>query len=55
VAGISERELRVPDIAFFAAANPGWVEGHDLVCLCALTPDNLRPAMRPLLLGEARS
>ncbi|HEY3409818.1 MAG TPA: hypothetical protein VGK53_16745 [Propionicimonas sp.] len=53
VAGISERELRVPDIAFFAAANPGWVEGHDLVCLCELTPDNLRPAMRPLLLGEA--
>jgi hypothetical protein len=51
VAGISESNLRVPDIAFFAAANPGWVLGHDLVCLCELTPDNLRPSMRPMLLG----
>jgi hypothetical protein len=54
VAGISERELRVPDVAFFAAADPDWAKGHDLVCLCELTPDNLRPAMRPVLLGEAR-
>lgn len=51
MAGISERDLRVPDVAFFASANPGWALGHDLVCLCELTPDNLRPAMRPLLLG----
>jgi hypothetical protein len=51
VAGISESNLRVPDIAFFAGTNPGWVLGHDLVCLCELTPDNLRPSMRPMLLG----
>ena len=52
MAGISERDLRIPDVAFFAGANPGWAEGHDLVCLCELTPGNLRPAMRPVLLGE---
>lgn len=52
VAGISERELRLPDVAFFAERNPGWAEGHDLVCLAELTPSNLKPRMRPLLLGE---
>jgi len=51
VAGITERELRIPDVAFFASANPGWAQGHDLVCLAELTPANLRPAMRPVLLG----
>jgi hypothetical protein len=54
VAGISESNLRVPDIAFFAEANPSWALGHDLVCLCELTPDNLRPSMRPMLLGVGR-
>lgn len=53
IAGISESNLRIPDVAFFAAANPGWTEGHDLVCLCELTPENLRPSMRPMLLGVA--
>ena len=51
VAGISESNLRIPDVAYFADADPGWVLGHDLVCLTELTPDNLRPAMRAMLLG----
>lgn len=55
VAGISESNRRVPDVAFFAQANPGWALGHDLVCLCELTPDNLRPSMRSMLLGVDRS
>lgn len=51
VAGVAERDLRNPDVAFFVHANPGWAQGHDLVCLCELTPGNLTPRMRPLLLG----
>ncbi len=57
VAGVTERELRNPDVDFFVRANPGWAEGHDLVCLCELSPANLVPRMRPVLLGadwEAR-
>lgn len=51
VAGTTERDLRNPDVAFFATRNPGHARGHDLVCLCELTPANLKPRMRPLLLG----
>jgi len=53
IAGISESNLRIPDVAFFATSNPGWTEGYDLVCLCELAPENLRPSMRPMLLGLA--
>lgn len=53
VAGIAERELRNPDVAFFADRNPGHELGHDLVCLTDLRPANLKPRMRPILLGEA--
>jgi hypothetical protein len=48
---LSSGELVTPDVAFFVAANPGWVHGHDLVCLTRLTPDNLRPAMVDALRG----
>ena len=51
VAGTTDRDLRNPDVAFFAARNPGHAAGHDLVCLCELTPANLKARMRPLLLG----
>lgn len=53
VAGITEQTLRNPDAAFFAAVNPGHVLGHDLVCLTELSPANLRPQLRPRLLGDA--
>lgn len=43
--GLTERDLADPDVAFFAARNPGWVHGHDLVCLTELSPANLVPAM----------
>ena len=51
VAGVTERDLRLPDIAFFVEANPGWALGQDLVCLAELRPENLRPGLRPRLLG----
>ena len=53
-AGTSEATLRNPDVAFFVALNPGWVVGHDLVCLTKLDPDNLRPQHRERLLGPEK-
>ena len=32
--------------AFFAAANPGYAQGDELLCLCELSADNLRPRAR---------
>lgn len=31
---------------FFAAANPGYAAGDELLCLCELSADNLRPRAR---------
>lgn len=52
VAGVGERDLRNPDVAFFVESNPGHALGHDLVCLCDLAPGNLKPHLRPFLLGR---
>jgi hypothetical protein len=59
VAELSEDALRDPDIAFFAARNPGWAEGDELVCLAELDarlPVMLayRTARRTLGLGRRR-
>ena len=51
VAGVAERDLRNPDVAFFVARNPGHALGHDLVCLAELSPANLKARMRGVLLG----
>ncbi|WP_420175460.1 hypothetical protein [Luteococcus sp. OSA5] len=46
-----EQTARHPDAVHFERLNPGYVEGHDLVCLARLSPSNLRPALRARLLG----
>lgn len=40
------RELRNPHVRFFLEANPGYRRGDELACLCALTPENMRPRAR---------
>lgn len=40
------RELGNPHVRFFLAANPGFREGDELACLCALAPENMRPRAR---------
>ena len=35
------RQSTRPDVCFFLQANPGYVNGDELVCLCPLRPDNL--------------
>lgn len=37
------RELARADVRFFLERNPGYARGEELVCLCALSPDNMRP------------
>jgi hypothetical protein len=42
----SERERRLPDVAYFLQANPGYAEGDELACLCEITRANMRPLTR---------
>ena len=47
-AGISERERKRADVAYFLQCNPGYARGDELVCLCELSTDNMRPLTRRL-------
>lgn len=40
------RERANPHVRFFLEANPGFRNGDELACLCALSPDNMRPRAR---------
>lgn len=44
VAEITPRRLKDPHVAFFIAANPGYIRGDELACLVELTRNNLTPA-----------
>lgn len=37
------REKARDDVSFFMRRNPGYRDGDELVCLCPLSPDNMRP------------
>ena len=43
-----ERERKRPDVAYFLQCNPGYASGDELVCLCELSTDNMRPLTRRL-------
>ena len=47
-AAVTARERVRPDVAYFLACNPGYVQGDELVCLCELSPNNMRPLTRRL-------
>ena len=52
LAFISESQKRKRDVDFFLKKNPGYQRGNELVCLCHLTPNNLKPiAARAFLRG----
>ncbi|HVT80701.1 MAG TPA: hypothetical protein VHM90_08585, partial [Phycisphaerae bacterium] len=52
---IPAAKLAEPDVAFFAARNPGYVDGDEMVCIAALTQENLTPAgWRMVLAGAGR-
>jgi hypothetical protein len=43
-----EREASRLDVRFFLQCNFGYTKGDELVCLCALSVDNMRPLTRRL-------
>jgi hypothetical protein len=49
VGDVTPRRLRDPDVAFFAAANPGHARGDELACLVRIAPDNVTRAGRRML------
>jgi hypothetical protein len=51
IAQPSARELEKPSVAFFLQRNPGYLRGDELVCLCPLREDNMRPFARRIFLG----
>lgn len=49
VADIGEKELKNKNTAFFVKANPGYINGNDLVCLAKIDMDELKHAAVKLL------
>ena len=49
---IPPAHLRMPEVEFFLRSNPGYARGDELVCLCELKQDNLRPLARRVFAGE---
>ena len=41
-AAIEPHQLRNPHVKFFLERNPGYVRGHELICLAELSPENMR-------------
>jgi hypothetical protein len=48
----NEREAEREDVSFFLRRNSGYRQGDELVCLCELSLENLRPLARRLFSGE---
>lgn len=48
----SVRELARPDVAFFLQRNPGFREGHELVCLFEFSDDAMKPLTRRIFAGQ---
>ena len=41
-------------VKFFLARNPDYLRGHELVCLCELAEENMKPLTKRIFLGKAR-
>lgn len=52
VGDVGERELKNRDIAYFCNANPGYVDGRDLVCLAKIDRCMLKKKAREFLFDE---
>lgn len=53
-AEVSTTHQRLKEVEYFLARNPGYARGDELVCLCELRPDNLRPMARRAFLAAGR-
>lgn len=54
-AAVSAAHRRRPEVAFFLARNPGYASGDELVCLCELAADKLRPLARRVFCSGAEA
>ena len=50
----SEEEKSKESVQFFLERNPGYVLGHELVCLCEISEENMRPLTKRISRGSAR-
>jgi hypothetical protein len=56
LADVPERHRKLPAVAHFLGLNPGYRNGDELVCLCRLASENLRPfAARVFTAGLERT
>lgn len=51
VADVTDRRLRDPHVQYFVQANPGHMNGDDLVCVADARDDNWSPSFRRMLDG----
>jgi hypothetical protein len=55
-AGIDDKRRPNPEMSFFLQRNPGYAQGDELLCLCELSAENLRPIARAQFLrGHERN
>lgn len=52
IANPTSREWARADVQFFLKRNPGYLKGQELVCLCELKSENLKPLARRLFLKK---
>ncbi len=55
LADIPEKDQRHSNVRYFLDKNPGYRQGHELVCLCSLSPENHRPFARRIFDGKSIS
>lgn len=46
----SDEELSKESVRFFLEKNPGYLQGYELVCLCEITIENMKPLTRRIFL-----
>ena len=51
-AEIPEAARRRKEVAYFLERNPGYTRGDELVCLCEISPENMKPLTRRIFLNE---
>lgn len=50
----TEKEKTKDAVKFFLERNPNYLRGHELVCLCELAEENMKPLTKRIFLGKAR-
>jgi hypothetical protein len=52
-ATVNKAHRWLPEVEFFLQRNPGYARGDELVCLCELAADKLRPLGRRIFCAKA--